>query len=179
MNTSLKSTLRDLLLGAALGAILPIAPAYADITSDGLLIANPHSAAALPSTIGEVVTLTVASGAPVTFTLTATPYNFGSVVLTQGRWLCQADLIVGAAGTTMTSLIVAFNSTPATLPTAPAGGYATMVTSATTTTLGGVNSGLTPILVTTATQTEYVVMQAGFTGTAPTGYGQANCIRVG
>jgi hypothetical protein len=124
--------------------------------------------------VGQFITSTVLVGSAVTYTTTATPYTLTSVSLPAGHWACQGSVIDTAAGTTFPSAIAAFNTTAATLPTAPAGGYSQYTVSATTG-VGGGETGVYMIDVTTAPTVVFLVIQAAFTGTAPTAYGQATC----
>jgi hypothetical protein len=184
--------LRDALIGASIASMSGIAGVgfgvalaplalHAAVSStvdpNGVAVQN-NGVAAPAGYIGEDQSLSVVVGSAITYTTTATPYNLGSLTLSQGRWICQAHIINTAAGTTFTSSIVAFNTTSATLPTAPAGGYAQAAQSSTI--IGGVTSGLYSYLnAGPGPVTMYVVSQAAFTGTAPTFYGGADCIRTG
>ena len=135
------------------------------------LIGGP--AAAL---IGDTYTTTVLVGGAVTYTVTATPYNLASISLPFGKFACYGQVINTAAGTTFTSSIAAFNTTSATLPTAPAGGYSQTNMGAGTA-VGGLVTG--PAIVNSVGPTvEYLVIQAAFTGTAPTAYGSINCVQI-
>jgi hypothetical protein len=128
--------------------------------------------------VGELVTSTVLLGSAVTYTVTATPYNLTSVSLSPGQWQCSGNVINTAAGTTFVSSIAAFSSTSATLPTAPAGGYSQTAMGGSTN-VGGLVTGVANIQVPAgAPVTYYLVMQAAFTGVAPTAYGSVNCLRV-
>lgn len=148
------------------------------ITVDNIVVQTPQNTVAAPvGNVGELVTSTVLVGSAVTLTTTATPYNLTSVVLTQGQWRCQANVIATAAGTTFPSLIVAFDATTATLPTAPAGGYAQSIVSAGTG-IGGVVSGAADFQISANAATEFAVVQGAFTGTAPTVYGSVTCLRI-
>jgi len=155
-----KKLLRHSVFGLAfvIGGSLP---AIAVTWVDGIQFYPSVSGTAAPAgQVGEVQTLSVPVGSAVTYTTTATPYNLGSLTLTQGEWMCEASIIDTAAGTTFPSAIVAFNTVSA------------------TTGVGGGNSGLAVVQVAAgAPVTLYVVIQAAFTGTAPTAYGAANCTR--
>lgn len=137
----------------------------------GLSAAEPAFA-----NIGDTYTTTVLLGGAVTYTVTATPYNLASISLPLGKYECFGQVINTAAGTTFVSSIAAFNTTSATLPTAPAGGYAQTAMGASTN-VGGLLAG--PYIVTSAAPTvAFLVIQAAFTGTAPTAYGAINCIQI-
>jgi|SRR5208283_4906612 len=124
--------------------------------------------------VGYSLTSTILSGSAVTYATTATPYNLTSLSVPPGHWSCQASVVTTAAGTTLTASTVAFNTTSATLPTAPANGYATSASSGTIP--GGVTSATYNYdNLTGGAQTLYTVIQAAFTGAAPTGYGQMTC----
>jgi len=135
------------------------------------LIGGP--AAAL---IGDTYTTTVLLANAVTYTVTATPYNLASISLPFGKFVCYGQVIDTAAGTTFPSAIAAFNTVSATLPTAPAGGYTQYAVSAGATVGGGVTG---PAIVNSVGPTvEYLVIQAAFTGAAPTAYGAINCVQI-
>jgi hypothetical protein len=154
-----------------------LAPALA-VTFYDQLQSYPSTQGVAPQNgqLGEVQSINVPVGSAVTYTVTATSYNLGSLTLTPGQWSCQASVVTTAAGTTFVSAIVAFNTVSATLPTAPAGGYS-QANLGGSTGVGGLQSGVYNVTVATVT-TLYVVSQAAFTGTAPTFYGSANCLRI-
>jgi hypothetical protein len=169
--------LKRLLSGVTLAAFLAASVPASAITVDAITVQSPqNSLAAGAGNIGEVVTSAILVGSAVTLTTTATPYNLTSVALTAGQWSCQANVIATAAGTTFPSLIVAFSTTSATLPTAPNLGYSQSSVSATTG-VGGVESGVAQVQASALT-TVYAVVQGAFTGTAPTVYGAINCLRI-
>lgn len=124
--------------------------------------------------VGQVVQVNVPSGSAVTYTTTATSYNLATLSLPAGHWACQANVVDTAAGTTFPSAIIAFSTTSATLPTAPQLGYTQYAVSATTT-VGGGSSGIALFDFNSAPNLVYAVIQAAFTGTAPTAYGSAQC----
>jgi hypothetical protein len=174
--------LRKSFLASAAAALLlaSAAPALAVQSVDNLQF-TAGGVAAPAGQFGEDISATVLVGAPVTLTTTATPYNLvtAGIVLSGGEWLCTASVTYTGAGTTTTLLTAAFNSTSATLPTNPAGGYSTVGGAAWLTAASGIQVPETIVQVAAgAVQTEYLVLQAAFTGTAPTAYGQYHCTRL-
>lgn len=172
-------SLWNALIGALFTALILFSgplPAFAASYVQHGVIVNNNTTAASPGEVGEIVQTTIASTAAVTLTTTATPYNLLSFALTPGQWECLASLINTGAGTTQTLFEAAFNTTSATLPTAPANGWAqtgaTISTNAT-----GLVTGKFEVQISALT-TYYLVMQSAFTGTAPTAYGQATCVRI-
>ena len=152
-----------------LGAVFACGIGFAAIPADAQVTTCTSSG----GQVGQCFTNSVVSGSAITLTTTATPYNLTSLVnLPPGHWACQGGIITSAAGTTLTMVIAAINSTSATLTTAPAGGYAQTPSSGTI--AGGTQTGIA-MLDLTAPTTEYLVVQAAFTGTAPTAYGQLTC----
>ena len=138
------------------------------------------SAAALAQGVtfspGELKKTAVASADAVTLTTSTTSNTLTSIGLDAGAWTCAASAVSTGAGTTFPLLKIGFNTTDATLPTAPAGGYAQCAGSAGTGAVGCVSRAY--FLNLTAAATEYVVVNATFTGTAPTAYGEVACIRI-
>jgi hypothetical protein len=169
--------LKRLLSGVTLVAFLSASVSADAITVDNITVQSPQNGvAADPGTMGEDISSSVPLGSAITLTTTATPYNLTSFTLTAGQWRCSATVIATAAGTTFPSLIASFSATSATLPTAPSLGYAQSIVSATTG-VGGITTGVANIQIGGLT-TYYLVVQGAFTGTAPTVYGKADCLRV-
>jgi hypothetical protein len=174
--------LRKSFLASAAAAMLiaSAAPALAVQTVDNLQFTQ-GAIAAPQGTFGEDVSASVLLGSAVTLATTATPYNLvaAGISLPAGEWMCSASVTYTGAGTTTTLLTAAFNSTSATLPTNPAGGYSQVGGAAWLTAPGGVQVPPTIVQVPAgAPQVEYLVVQASFTGSAPTAYGQYHCTRL-
>lgn len=121
---------------------------------------------------------TVASGSAVSLT-NATPANITSLSLQPGTWDISGSLLLNVDGSTVTSSIQGgFNTTSATLPTAPnAGGYAFIP--------GITTAGVAPSLilgpqrmVLTQTTTVYLVVQAAFSVSTAGGFGYLRAQKV-
>ena len=108
--------------------------------------------------IGEVIT---ATGTSVAHT-NSTPTNCCSISLTAGDWDVFGNVQFVSSGAAYTQIIAGSNTTSATLPTSPTGGFAQ------TTPAGGVTLGTTALAVAqhrhslSATTTVYLVGQASF-----------------
>lgn len=165
---------RKILLGTAVALGLGIAAIPEIAEAQTISTCNLNA-----GQIGQCFISSTLVGAAITLTTTATAYDLAGVGLPSfvnlppGHWACQASVIATAAGTTFPALVVAWNTTSVTLPTAPAGGYSQSIISATTG-VGGVQSGIAMFDLTVPTSL-YIVVQGTFTGTAPTAYGQGTC----
>ena len=99
--------------GTAIGTITP---------STGVFVGVNTNSDAAAGQIGEYISSTISSGAPVTLS-NATPANITSISLTAGDWDVWGEVSFTPAGTTTaTAYSCGVSTTSATLPTAPAGG---------------------------------------------------------
>lgn len=171
-------------------ATLKIQPGQsARIVSDGTnyQAALIGSAAQLPGTatndaanagnIGEFISSTVLVGSQVALT-TATQTNITTISLTAGDWDVFGNIVYNAAaGTVATQFVSGINTTSATLPTAPAGGYNTMAASFTAASVAAFTLS-TSRLSLSGTTTVYLVGFAAFSVSTMGGYGFIGARRV-
>lgn len=135
----------------------------------GFLAGTTTNDSAAAGDIGEQIISTVASGSAVSLT-TNTPANVTSISLTAGDWDVSGNIGYTAGGSTVVSILIGgINTTSATLPTAPNGGYYLWT--------GGLTGGApwSPIVPTrlslSSTTTVYLVTQGTFTTSTLTAYG--------
>jgi hypothetical protein len=141
-------------------------------------IANAIAGTAVATSGTQSGTQTATTAAP--FATTNTPINATAVNLTAGDWnVCSETYFSAGALTLQTEGDAGITPTSVTLPTAPAGGYAT--TGATAVAAGGVQPSLTTRCIrkslATAT-TEYLVSNAKFTVSTDSAYGAISARRM-
>lgn len=128
--------------------------------------------------VGEILSSSVASGSAVSM-VTATPKDITSLALTAGSWQCWGDESTTTGGTTVTNAVIGSISTT----------LNTMATADSGNSYGGTASGsgagstsnlaLSSMVVNTSgTPTMHLVMNAFFTTSTLSGYGQITCLRI-
>lgn len=128
--------------------------------------------------IGEYKTSTVLVGSAVVLG-SGTPADITSVSLTAGDWDCRGNVATNPAGTTTTSVIVAWMSaTSITVPTIPNGGAMTQVNATFGT--GGVEivSAGTGQFIVNSTTTIFLSTQVVFGVSTMSAYGSIGCRRM-
>jgi hypothetical protein len=147
--------------------------------SGGTLLGNLNTTTPSTGFIGEQVKSTVASGSPVSLTLSGVPTNITSVALTQGVWSISGLVQFGGAPTVsgvQTVSVGVASATPGTL-----GDNSSTTTWATSNfTAGSCPNSVSNYVVTlNASATLFMVASGVFSGGTMNAYGRLNAIRIG
>lgn len=133
--------------------------------------------------VGELLTVTVASGAAVSLT-TATSANIATLSVTAGDWDCSAQVTHNAAATTSITLLqIGISATTATLPTQAGGsGIGTdplaIFRTPAAVPAGALTTNVGPVRVSLSGTTNiFLVANDTFTVSTMTGYGTLRCRR--
>ena len=161
----------------ATGSGGPVLATSPTITTPGIVgVTNGGNATA--GNVGEYISSTVLVGSAVALT-TATATNVTNVSLTAGDWMCEGNVTTNPAGTTTTSLMIAWiSSNSAVLPTAPNGGsYTAALSGATAGVSQSLSAGTIRISVSTTT-TVFLETWDSFAVSTMSAYGFIGCRRM-
>ena len=161
----------------ATGSGGPVLATSPTITTPGIVgVTNGGNATA--GNVGEYISSTVLVGSAVALT-TAAATNVTNVSLTAGDWMCEGNVTTNPAGTTTTSLMIAWiSSNSAVLPTAPNGGsYTAALSGATAGVSQSLSAGTIRISVSTTT-TVFLETWDSFAVSTMSAYGFIGCRRM-